>query len=218
MTARTHLALFAAIALSGFGVANADIIIVSEAGDDCALTADPGGPCTTVEIGPHPAWQPNDPLGNGAVWVSYAETGVDGETTPAPSTTVPIFTIVESFTLTSTGSLDFWIWADDTADLYFNLQGAGLGLIKERNTIQDVCADGSIGCEADEFYNLSAANLSPGTYDITMSVYQVGTGTSAASNPFGVLYSGSVTVPEPSTLALLGLGLLGLGAAKRRKI
>ena len=212
------------LAIGAVSTAQADpITIISGPGneDACALGGAEllGTACETVDIGPHALWQSNDPNppGYGGVWVSYAETGIDGDIVPMPSREVPIFTIVETFTIESAGSIDFWIWADDTADLYFNLAGETLNLVNGANFSQKVCADGTIGCEPNEYYNL-AADLSAGTYDITMSIYQVGTGTTNPSNPFGVLYSGQVTtsVPEPGTLALFGLGLLLIGGARWR--
>jgi hypothetical protein len=222
-TRKKALASLTAVLLALAGNAQAGVIdIVSQPGTDCIYEAGSGlaGSCTTQAIEPHAAWQSNDPNppGYGGVWVSYADTGIDGNTVPAASG-LPIFTIVESFTIGGAGAIDFWIWADDTADLYFNLSGAGLGLIHGANFSQSTCANGQIGCQPGEYYNLSSA-LAAGTYDITMSIYQVGTGTTAASNPFGVLYSGRVTtVPEPGTLALIGFGLVAfaMGGLRRQR-
>src|SRR5690606_13944865 len=81
------------------------------------------------------------------------------------------------------------------------------------NLTQNTCADGAIGCQPGEQAFVEMFWLSANTeYTIEIDVFQIG------SNPFGLLYSGGlVNVPEPGTLALLGLGILGLGIARRRK-
>ena len=184
--------------------------------------AAPNTPCALQAITPHSLWQPNLPsiAGYGGVWVSYANTGVGGNTlapqagsTLNPTGRASIMDVSETFNLSNGGALDLYVWADDTADVFLDnvLQIAA-------NFSQNVCANGSIGCEPGEYFHLNTL-LGTGNHALTLRAYQTGSGTTPSSNPFGLLYSGNVTVntlsqnlsvPAPDALVLMLTGLVGL--------
>ena len=221
MSRLTLTAATFALAMAAGAANAAPISIVSGAGDSCSFGAGSGmaGACTTQTVTPHPAWQNQAAAPYGGAWVSYADTGVGGSVL-APrngSATNPdgkqaMFSVTESFS--GAGALDFWVWADDTVDLY--LDGV---LLIAANFTDATCANGPVGCEPSEYYRINTV-LGAGDHEIEIVTYQFGTGTDTNSNPFGLLYSGQFTpaeVPEPATRALFGAGLLGLGVARRRR-
>lgn len=165
---------------------------------------------TAETIGVHGLWQPNDPDGSGAKWISYADTGVDGSTLTPTDAVNPGMTIQYALNAAVGSKISFKIWADDTAEITFNNV-----VVKARNLTQNVCADGSIGCETDEFEQFFLTSV--GVNSLKIEVFQVGTGSPASANPFGVLYYGSYSTPDGgATLTLLGSALIGLGALRRK--
>jgi hypothetical protein len=170
----------------------------------------------TVAITAHPAWQSNHPVNpgdstdNSAVWISYAFTGFgDADFQPTMGQT-PVVTISHLFT-SSVGVLTLNVWADDTADVLLD----GLSLISPAFS-QSICSGTPIGCRPQDAGVLTSA-LAAGSHRLDFTLYQVGTGTDTTTNPFGLLYTGTATVPEPGTLFLAGGVLLALGLARRRR-
>lgn len=172
------------------------------------------GPCVTVAITPHPLWEPNGTGGSTATWVSYADTGFGGSVFQPHNHFNPIFSITETFLVGVTDlKLDFTVWADDTVEVFVD----GISIFPP-NFTQGICAGGVIGCEPLEGGIFSVILSGAGAHTLTFVAYQIGTGTDTSSNPFGVIYAGSITeVPEPATVAILGLGALLVGGAARRR-
>jgi len=173
-------------------------------------------PCaTTVAITPHSSWQANHPVNPGdpndtsAIWVSYAHTGVgpDSDFQPYEGTN-PVVSVFEYFT-SGPGTLTLNVWSDDTADVILD----GTYLFVAQFT-QSTCSGQPIGCLPDDAGIINMP-ISAGSHTLEFVMYQVGTGTTNDSNPFGLLFTGTVT-PEPSAMLLLGSGLLGLIGTLRR--
>lgn len=207
--------------------AGASVIVSTPGGGSCSLGAGSGlsGACNLQAITPHELWQPADPGGNGALWVSYSDTGVDGTVLAPPRGAAsnpdgrqPIMSVSEALVVSPGGGrLLLDIWADDTADVYLD----GLRLIAA-NFSQNICADGIIGCQPGENGTVDRL-LAAGPHTLRFDVYQVGSGSTPDSNPFGLMYSGwlsgSVTsgIAEPATVLLLGAALGGLGWLARHR-
>jgi hypothetical protein len=219
-----HSLVLSAAVLAGLFVSNAASasMIVTGDGDETCLRYG-GVVCTPTLITPHSLWQQNLPDGTEARWISYANTGIGGDTLApqagsglSPTGQLVIMTITETFTANAGSSIFTRAWADDTVRVLLD----GIEIIAPSFT-QDICAAVAPGCQPGEAGSATADILTSGLHTLTFEVYQVGSGGDPDSNPFGLLYWGQVTqapaVPEPATLALFGAGLMGLGMARHKR-
>lgn len=167
----------------------------------------------TVTTGVHPLWQPNNPNGSSAVWISYADTGYQGNHFQPSLGSKQVVAITDTFTAAGSNVLNLQIWADDSAGVYVD----GVQVFAPVYTQGSACSGQVIGCLPGQDGVLSNYHLGAGTHTITFDLYQTGTGTDTTSNPMGLLFTGSdVSAPEPAALLLVGGGLIGIGMIRRR--
>lgn len=168
----------------------------------------------TVTTGVHPSWQQNNPNGSSAVWISYANTGYQGNHFQPSLGSTQVVAITDTFTAAENNVLNIQVWADDSAGVYVD----GVLVFAPVFTQGSACSGQVIGCLPAQDGVLSNYDLGPGTHTITFDLYQTGTGTDTTSNPMGLLFTGSdVTSPEPAALLLVGAGLIGIGLIRRSR-
>ena len=191
-----------ALLLSAFAsyVVQAMPIISGDGTETCSLPSSAN--CTVQKINPVNVYQSPDPLGQGALWISYADTGRPGTVTATPGY---VATFYEQFTADLGAALDLQVWADNWVEIF--LDGTSVFSTTGREMFRP-------GNQAV----LNHVFNSGGAHTLAIDAYQDGSLESPPGNPFGVMYSGSLTqVPGPTTLALFSLGLAGIGYQRRKR-
>ncbi len=112
---------------------------------------------------------------------------------------------------------DFWDWAPSTLIGYGGLDGLTINISQKPTNLSKPFRVG-IGADWDD------ASLLGGSGWISLGNFTCASGTAcessnfdAASADFNFRLNTTTTVPEPVTATLIGLGLIGIGAMRRRK-
>jgi hypothetical protein len=225
------VAMLAIIAGGATAASAAPILIQSGSpgagqSETCNSSAD-SSLTTCVDVTPHPAWQPNDPnfpAGSGAtdpssaVWVSFTDTGASNtNSTFQPGGTILTYT----YTFMAPPNAQYMgrLWSDNQSTIYLDgmMVGGGSATVGGGSSFGGgggYAFSGTIGGGGG-----GGGGESPHIF--TVVTHQDDGATDSAGNPGpAVLLDAAINpaeVPEPATLALFGMGLVGAGAIRRKR-
>ena len=224
-------AVFAAVALMAAQQADAKLLASgADLGNELC-----GSPAMGVAMGAcsfivaHPAWQGDNPAfgefeTTPATWISFGPTGYGPDNLTVPynpnlhSLVYQLHFEAEGNTLINTK-----VWADDTALIFIDGVAINPGVDinpSHNHTCQDANTQ-TPSCTPGNSIEISAL-LGAGTaHVLEIWAWQLGTGTSNNSNPFGIMYVGVVqapSVPEPGMALALATMLGGMGYVARRRV
>jgi hypothetical protein len=180
--------------------AGAASILSGDGTETCSLPT--AVTCSVTAINPAASYQAIDPLGQGAIWVSYADTGRPGTVGAAPGY---VATIYEQFFAAQGSALSLQVWADNWVEIFvddllvFSTESQAMFLPGQQAILNYLLPTG-------------------GAHTLSILGYQAGDFEYPPGNPFGIFYSGTVSeVPIPGSLGLLGVGLAALTITRARK-
>ena len=175
-------------------------IVSGDGTETCSLPSAPT--CSISNINPVPTYEVVDPLGQGAIWISYADTGRPGTVAAAPGY---VATFSEEFLASEGSALSLQVWADNWVEIFvddalvFTTDNRAMFLPGNQAILNYVLPTG-------------------GAHTLSILGYQAGEFEYPPGNPFGIFYSGTVSeVPTPGSLGLLGLGIAALTITRARK-